>query len=67
MHASLDGAAVESGAQAFDPNQKGGTSFVRRTIKYWVQTKDVLKVFPTCSLSIPTFTQLSTRAHTAPV
>lgn len=43
MHASLHGAAVQSGAQAFDPNQKGGTSFVRRTTKYWVQTKDVLK------------------------
>ncbi|KAL1510917.1 hypothetical protein AB1Y20_005746 [Prymnesium parvum] len=44
MHASLHGDAVKSGAQAFDPNQKGGTSFVRRTIKYWVKTKDVLKV-----------------------
>ena len=44
MHASLHGAAVTAGAQAFDPNQKGGTSFVRRTTKYWVMTKDVLKV-----------------------
>jgi len=44
MHASLHGAAVKAGAQAFDPNQKGGTSFVRRTTKYWVMTKDVLRV-----------------------
>lgn len=63
MHASLDGAAVESGAQAFDPNQKGGTSFVRRTIKYWVQTKDVLKVFPTCSLAIATYSTKRARTH----
>eukprot|EP00966_Prymnesium_polylepis_P011191 257706-Prymnesium_polylepis.1 len=43
MHASLHGKGVVAGAGAFDPNQKGGTSFVRRTTKYWVMTKDVLK------------------------
>tara|TARA_B110001452_G_C15220302_1_gene423038 strand:- start:179 stop:1450 length:1272 start_codon:yes stop_codon:yes gene_type:complete len=44
MSASLAGAAVVAGAQAFDPNQAGGASFVRKTTKYWVQTKDVLRV-----------------------
>lgn len=44
MSASLAGAAVTQGAAAFDPNQAGGASFVRKTTKYWVQTKDVLKV-----------------------
>lgn len=44
MSASLAGAAVTQGATAFDPNQAGGASFVRKTTKYWVQTKDVLKV-----------------------
>lgn len=44
MSASLAGAAMTQGAAAFDPNQAGGASFVRKTSKYWVQTKDVLKV-----------------------
>jgi len=44
MSASLAGAAIAQGAAAFDPNQAGGASFVRKTSKYWVQTKDVLKV-----------------------
>eukprot|EP00908_Phaeocystis_cordata_P025767 Transcript_8248.p1 GENE.Transcript_8248~~Transcript_8248.p1 ORF type:complete len:654 (-),score=272.56 Transcript_8248:1137-3098(-) len=44
LSASLAGAAVSQGAGAFDPNQAGGASFVRKTSKYWVQTKDVLKV-----------------------
>ena len=44
MSASLAGSAVAQGAAAFDPNQAGGASFVRKTSKYWVQTKDVLKV-----------------------
>jgi SPX domain protein involved in polyphosphate accumulation len=33
MNASIHGEAVKAGAQAFDPNQKGGASFVRRTTK----------------------------------
>ena len=44
-------AAILSGEEAarteeggFDPNQAGGTAFVRKTTKYWVQTKDVLRV-----------------------
>lgn len=44
LRASLEGAAARAGAQTFDANQKGGASFVRKTTKYWVQTKDVLKV-----------------------
>ena len=45
MRASLEGKGkLEQGAQMFDPDQKGGASFVRRTTKYWVRTKDVLKV-----------------------
>jgi len=44
MRASLEGAAVKSGAGAFDANQKGGASFLRKTTKYWVHTKDVLRV-----------------------
>ena len=44
LSASLAGATVVSGAGVFDPNQAGGASFVRKTSKYWVQTKDVLKV-----------------------
>jgi SPX domain protein involved in polyphosphate accumulation len=42
--AALDGRAVRAGAQTFDPNQKGGASFIRNTSKYWVHTRDVLKV-----------------------
>jgi SPX domain protein involved in polyphosphate accumulation len=52
LRASLEGAAVSSGAEAFDENQKGGASFVRKTTKYWVQTKDVLKVRPVALLSL---------------
>lgn len=44
MRATLEGQGVTAGAQTFDPNQKGGASFIRRTTKYWVRTKDVLKV-----------------------
>ncbi|EOD08811.1 hypothetical protein EMIHUDRAFT_438229 [Emiliania huxleyi CCMP1516] len=44
LRASLQGAAVSAGKGAFDAAQKGGASFVRKTTKYWVQTKDVLKV-----------------------
>ncbi len=45
MHASLSsGLAVVAGAGAFDPNQKGGTSFMRKTAKYWVAVPDVLQV-----------------------
>ena len=36
LRASLEGTAVKSGAGAFDANQKGGASFVRKTTKYWV-------------------------------
>ena len=35
---------MRAGAQTFDPNQKGGASFIRNTSKYWVHTRDVLKV-----------------------
>ena len=44
MHASLHGNTVKAGAETFDPNQKGGSSFIRKTSKYWVMTKDVLRV-----------------------
>lgn len=44
MRAALEGAEVKAGAGAFDSNQKGGASFIRKTTKYWVHTKDVLRV-----------------------
>ncbi len=48
MHEALskangDGNGVAEVRQ-FDPNQDGGASFIRSTKKYWVQTRDVLKV-----------------------
>jgi len=44
INASISGAASVAGAGVFDANQKGGASFIRKTSKYWVETRNVLRV-----------------------
>lgn len=43
LNAKLMGKETKTEAQ-FDPNQAGGTSFVRKTTKYWVRMKDLTRV-----------------------
>mmetsp|Transcript_49922 Transcript_49922/g.114443 ORF Transcript_49922/g.114443 Transcript_49922/m.114443 type:complete len:642 (-) Transcript_49922:22-1947(-) len=43
VNAKLMGKEAKTEAQ-FDPNQAGGTSFVRRTTKYWVRMSDLTRV-----------------------
>jgi len=43
IYAKLNGRAPDTEAQ-FDPNQAGGTSFVRKTTKYWVHSRDITSV-----------------------
>lgn len=43
INAKLMGKETKTEEQ-FDPNQAGGTSFVRKTTKYWVRMEDLLRV-----------------------
>lgn len=43
LNAKLMGKETKTEAQ-FDPNQAGGTSFVRKTTKYWVRMQDLTRV-----------------------
>jgi SPX domain protein involved in polyphosphate accumulation len=43
INAKLMGKETKTEAQ-FDPNQAGGTSFVRKTTKYWVKMTDLTRV-----------------------